>query len=183
MLTVKSLSKEYKNVHAVEKILNGDLETISEWVAKWFVNFNLKKTFLVNFSLKKKKSYPRLVFGEESILPQKHHKHLGIILSEDLKWSEHIQHIVSKASQKLGALGRQTGKFSRTQYEKIYLNMIRPSLEYDSVIFSNFTAKDSKRFDGVQRRAAVLCSGTSTKTALAIVQKLFSYQRNWGGTQ
>jgi len=163
-----TLAKEYKSVAYVENILNADLHTIAEWAKQWFVSYTVKKTAFLNFSLKKNKSISVLEFNDSRIKQEHDHKHLGIVLPDYLKWSKHIRHIVSKASQQLGALWRQTCKLSRTKLETIYLNMIKPSLEYGSVVFSGCSSGDSNKLDGVQRRASVLCSGgmLQTKTAL-----------------
>ena len=99
---------------------------------------------------------PKLMFNN-SIIEQVHeHKHLGIIFSEDMKWSKHIAKITSKANQRLGALYRQSRKMTRSQIETIYLGMIRPILEYGSVLFDNCSVTDAKLIESVQRRATVL---------------------------
>jgi len=170
-----TLAKEYKNVPEVENILNADLKIISEWNLRmdvqWYVTFNIKKKVLMNFLLKTRKSTPSIIYdGVDFLDLKKEHKHLGMILSHDLKWTKLITQVVTKASQKLGALRRQVGYFSRANLETIYLNMIRPSLEYGSVIYSNCSAGDASRLDGVQGRASVLCSGDMrhTKSILLI---------------
>jgi len=133
-----TMAREYTSVSDVEQIKNAELVTISEWAHQWFVTFNTQKTVALNFSLKKIKSLPALVVNGSLI------KHLGITLSDDLRWSKHVCNNVTKAFQNLGALGRQWGKLSRNKLEKMYLNMIRPFLEYGSVIFSNCFLGDAR---------------------------------------
>src|SRR5271165_4271775 len=95
------------------------------------------------------------------------HKHLGIIMSQDLKWSKHISLITTKANQRIGALYRQSQKMTRIQIETMYLSTIRPVLEYGSVVFANCTIGDAKLIENVQRRAAVLCTGAIRRTETA----------------
>jgi len=54
--------------------------------------------------------------------------------------------------------------------------MIRPYLEYGSVIFSNCTARDSNLLDGVQRRALVLCSGALRRTRTSILYEELGWE-------
>src|SRR6266496_669945 len=81
-----------------------------------------------------------------------------------MKWSRHISSIVSKASQEIGALSRQRSKLSRSKLEQIYLVMIRPSLEYGSIVLAGCSSGDASSLEGVQRGALVLCSGALRRT-------------------
>jgi len=56
----------------------------------------------------------------------KHHKYLGIIIQNDLKWHLHIQPITSKANQMLKLLKRNL----RTTSERAYLSLVSHKLEY-----------------------------------------------------
>ena len=85
------------------------------------VNFNLEKTEVINFSLKTKHvNAPRIEFNGKPIKQVQNHKHLGIIMSQDMKWSKHISYITTKANQRLGALYRQSYKMTRCQIETLY---------------------------------------------------------------
>jgi hypothetical protein len=160
-----TLNKTYASTQEAELCLNGDLKTISIWANKWFVNFNLEKTVFINFSLKKNISNtPKIEFNASPVKQVSEHKHLGIIFSEDMKWSKHIAHITSKANQRLGALYRQSPKMTRVQIETPYSGSIRPILEYGSVLFDNCSITDGKLIEAVQRRAAVLCTGAIRRT-------------------
>ena len=163
-----TLAKIYDLLSEAESCLNTDLNTISKWAERWMVSFNLEKTLFINFSFKKNRANtPKIEFNGFQLKQVHEHKHLGIILSEDLKWSKHISHITSKANQRIGALYRQSQKMTRTQIETMYLSTIRPVLEYGSVVFANCTIGDAKLIENVQRRAAVLCTGAIRRTETA----------------
>ena len=81
-------------------ILNNDLETIHKWADSWIVKFNPSKS--VSFLLSTKNSaniHPPLVMNNEDVkdVILVHHKHLGLFLSNDGTWHEHIDYITSKA--------------------------------------------------------------------------------------
>ena len=162
-----TLAKIYDSLLEVESCLNSDLNTISQWACKWMVTFNPEKCVFINFTLKKNplQTPPKIFFNNSLITQVQNHKHLGIVLSQDMKWSAHISKITSKASQRLGALYRQSRKMTRVQIEKIYLSMIRPILEYGSVLFANCSIADVKLIESVQRRAAILSTGAIRRTA------------------
>ena len=42
--------------------------------------------------------------------------------------------------------------------------MIRPNIEYGSVLYNNFSLHDSNRIEGVQRKAALICTGAIKRT-------------------
>jgi len=160
-----TLSKIYNTALEAELILNEDLNTILKWANRWFVKFNPEKTVFINFSLKRNSPItPKIEFNGTVVKKVSEHKHLGIILSDDMKWSKHITHITSKAKQRLGALYRQSQKMTRAQIESMYTSSIRPILEYGSILFDNCSINDSKRIEAVQRRAAVLSTGAIRRT-------------------
>ena len=107
---------------------------------------------------------PQIDFNGTPIKIVQEHKHLGIILSSDMKWSKHISHITSKANQRIGAMYRQSQKMSRLQIETLYLSTIRPILEYGSALFANCSIRDCELIESVQRRAAVLSTGAIRRT-------------------
>ena len=92
------------------------------------------------------------------------HEHLGIIMSQDLKWPKHISYITSKANQRIGSVYRQSQRMARVQIETMYLNTIRPILEYGSVLFANCSIKDADMIERGQRRATVLSTGAIRRT-------------------
>ena len=66
-------------------------------------------------------------------------KYLGVTISEDLRWTDHINNISKKASQTLGYMKRNIRVHNR---------------EYASTVWSPDTGSDSYKLESVQRRAA-----------------------------
>ena len=67
---------------------------------KWLLQFNPQKTKAVFFSLKNVEKFPELFFGDCTLEYVSQHKHLGVLLSSNLGWSDHIDNIVKKAYKK-----------------------------------------------------------------------------------
>ena len=146
-----TLNKIYTSALEAELCINEDLKTVAIWAQKWYVSFNLEKTVFINFTLKNQPSnIPQIEFMTSAVKQVSEHKHLGIIFSEDMKWSKHIAYITFKANQRLGALYRQSLKMTRVRIETLYTSSIRPILEYGCVLFDNCSINDSKMIEAVQ---------------------------------
>jgi len=82
-------------------------------------------------------------------------KYLGVTISDDLNWSKHIQTISSKARRIIGMLYRQFYCYTSTPaLLHLYKTQIRPHLEYASVVWDLYLAKDIQLLEGVQIFAA-----------------------------
>ena len=88
-----SLAFTASNIPDIEGILNHDLCVISDWSKQLLVDFNPNKTEAILFTLKKNIPNPSLVFNNTNVTFVSHHKHLGLTLSSDGKWHEHISNI------------------------------------------------------------------------------------------
>ena len=159
-----ALLQEYSVKAQAENILNNDLKEISKWGQQWMVDFNPQKTVFLNFSLKKKKTKLNLSFDNTPIKQVTEQKYLGLILSDDLKWTKHIRFVCSKASKLIGLLYRNSMYFNVNQMSNFYKVAIRPILEYASVVFDGCSMSDSLLIESVQRRAANVCTGAMKRT-------------------
>ena len=81
-------------------------------------------------------------------------KYLGVNISEDLRWTDHINNISKKANQTLEFIKRNIRVHNRDLKATAYKTLVRPQLEYVSTVWSPYTASDSNKIESVQRRAA-----------------------------
>ena len=79
---------------------------------------------------------------------------LGIILSSNLSWEPHLQHILSKAYKMLGLLRRT---FSTTipvnSKKQLYISLIRSQFMYCSILWKPYLIKHIQQIERIQRRA------------------------------
>ena len=101
-----SLFFSCSNIKDIEGILNHDLMIISAWAKQWLVNFNPQKTIAMLFALMKPETIPRLIFDGVYIDFVDQHKHLGVTLTENGKWQNHIDNILSSAFKVIGVMRR-----------------------------------------------------------------------------
>ncbi len=79
--------------------LQDDLAKLEIWAKQWGMKFNAKKCYIM--SMKQKSNYFYQL--DNHILQQvKSNPYLGLNFTYDLKWSDHISKITSKASSTLG---------------------------------------------------------------------------------
>ena len=99
----------------------------------------------------------------------KSHKHLGITLSEDLSWAQHIENVAVSANKSLDIFNALKFKLDRKSLEKLYFAYIRPKLEYASIVWDNCPNYLLDMLDGVQMRAAKIISGAISRTSTALI--------------
>ena len=82
------------------------------------------------------------------------YKLLGIIISNDLKWNEHIDYISKKATKRLYYLRilKKVGA-NREGTVKVYLTIIRLLLEYGAQVWQDIPEFLSNKLESIQKRA------------------------------
>ena len=105
------------------------------------------------------------------------HKHLGVFLSNDGTWHEHINYITSKAWIRLNVMRKLKFIFDRKSLEIIYTSFIRPILEYADVVWDNCTQYEINALEKTQIEAARIATGT---TKLVSLDKLYQ-ETGWVG--
>lgn len=80
-------------------------------------------------------------------------KDLGVLISEDLEWSEHTRQAVSKTNRILGLLNNTFLYMDIPLMKTLYCSYVRPHLEYASSVSNPHCKKDIEFIEKVQRRA------------------------------
>ena len=81
-------------------------------------------------------------------------KYLGITITENMDWGQHISDISSKATKTLGFLRRNLAFALRSTKEVAYKTLVRPKLEYAAPIWSPYCKTQIQQVEKVQRTAA-----------------------------
>ena len=143
----------------IEICLNRDLLTLSQWAEEWGVTFNHNKTEALFISNRVRDWGRNLVFNGTPVNIVDHHKHLGVVLSANGKWSEHITKICSTANKQLGGLRKLKYLLNRCMLLKIYRTYILPLLEYACEVWDGCSVEDSNNIEKVQLEAARIATG------------------------
>jgi hypothetical protein len=81
---------------------------------------------------------------------------LGVTFDGSLKFSIHIRNIVNKANSRLGIIKRNFSNISKEVLLPLYKSLVRPLLEYCSVIWNPILKSDYIEIEKVQKRAKEL---------------------------
>ena len=107
-------------------------------------------------------------------------KILGLIVSNDLKWNEHVQQITKKARKRLYCLTQsKRANVGTKELLQFYITCIRPITEYASPVFHNsLTNYLSNELEAIQQRALkIILPWTSYGEALSRVGLQTLYAR------
>nr|CAH7743342.1 unnamed protein product [Callosobruchus chinensis] len=117
------------------------------------VEFNASKTQYCALSNKRCPSEHSVLMNNQA-LPRSHSfKLLGVSITANMIWHEHVSSIATAAGKKLGYLFRARKYFSPSNLLTLYKAQIRPSLEYCSHIWGAAAPTTLSILDAVQRRA------------------------------
>ena len=131
---------------------------MSDWSEIWEIRFNAKKCK----SLHMGKSNPKTVYymkeGDQKIPLEQvsEEKDLGVTFCDTLKFDKHILNCVNKANKILGIVKRSFTYMNRDMFIQLYKSLIRPNLEYATVIWNPYLKKNIFLIENVQRRATKL---------------------------
>ena len=138
--------------------------------------FNHHKCDFLRITNKKHPTLYKYYIQDKVIKEVIHAKYLGVTLSHNLSWSEHIKQITSKANWTKGFLQRNLHKCPSITKINCYKAMVKPILEYAAVIWSPHTQKDINMIERSQRQAARFVMNNFSSYA-SVTQMLTSL--NW----
>ena len=155
-----------KNIADIQRSLQKDLDSIFAYGQVWYITFNAKKTIMQTFTTKRNNQTPYLTFGGEPITQVTSHKHLGLTLSNDLRFHAHINELILKVNRAMSPLYPIAKYLPRTILDQLYKIYILPYFDYCDVVYDgHLTIHDSQRLERLQNRAARLITGTPFRSS------------------
>jgi len=86
-------------------------------------------------------------------------KHLGVVSSLDLSWSNHTISICAKVKRILGLLYRRYyNHVEGDVLKQLYISLVRLHLEYGYAVWAPYTLKDKRNLEQVQKFACKMVS-------------------------
>ena len=101
----------------------------------------------------------------------KNNPYIGILFSEDLKWTDHITKITKKANSTLGFLRRNLYCPIKCK-RAAYLSMVRSVLEYGATLWDPYLQKEINMLEQVQRKALRFIAGDFKSTQPGTIRRL-----------
>lgn len=131
-----------------------DLNMLFQWCSKWKMDFNFRKCFFINFSLKRKLNIVCNYFLGGNPLQQVFQvKDLGVHFTHKLSFSLHMCKTVNKAFRMLGFVKRTLKPFgSVTVFKVLYNAYVRSNLDYCSSVWSPNASSFVTKIERVQKK-------------------------------
>ena len=135
-------------------LLYEDLAVISKWSSDWLLPLNTNKCAVLHLGPRN----PRLQYAIDGvpITPVDAQNDLGVIISTNLSWSEHILSVTRRANRLLYMIKKTFPGCSLQTYVRLYSTYVRPILEHGGPAWSPVLVRDSALLESVQRRATRL---------------------------
>ena len=151
-------------------LINEDIDNIQTWADQWLINFSAPKTKTLLISNKGTvDDHPNLVLQGQVIESVPGHKHLGIVLSHNLRWNAHINDIVAKCTKKINMMKKFKFELDRKSLETIYFSFIRPTMEYGDSLFAGTYDSDLCKLDRLQVDAMRIVTGATEKSNILLL--------------
>ena len=116
------------------QILQDDLNSLAKWEMDWQMKFNVSKCHSMSVT----RLHPSMpiqfnhTLHQQTLEQVQSTKYLGLTITNDLDWGQHISEITCKAT--LGFLRRNLALAPRHTKEVAYKTLFRPQLEYAAPI-------------------------------------------------
>lgn len=134
--------------------LNRNLENLRQWCEDWQMQINFRKSTYIHITNKKSVLKFCYNIGNVNLSVVNSFKYLGVVISHDLQWRTHIDNVYSSAYRSLCFLKRKLKHATSNAKITAYKTMIRPILEYASIVWSPNKKVDINRLEKIQRQAA-----------------------------
>lgn len=116
-------------------LLQEDLDSLQNWSAEWKLNFKEAKCSLVRISKCPAYTTEYNINGTP-VAAECKHRDLGVIITSNQSWSDHIDSIVKRAYMVLGILRRTFSSVDGVEEKRtLYLTLVRSQLMYSSLIW------------------------------------------------
>ena len=132
-----------------KETLQSDLDRLACWASKWQMKFNVEKCKVLHIG--SNNDHVQYSMNGQQLSTVSKEKDLGIIISNDLKPSQHCSEVFKTANKLVGFIGRAFDNKSEKSL-KLYNSLVRPHLEYCVQFWSPYYRKDIEKLERVQRR-------------------------------
>lgn len=133
--------------------LQKDLDTLQVWEKAWDMEFNPSKCQVLHITRNKTVIKHKYYLHGQVLESVSEAKYLGLNLSSDLCYNQHISRITSTANKSLGFIRRNITTTNEKVRTLAYKSLVRPQVEYASTIWSPHTKSNIHKVEQVQRRA------------------------------
>ena len=136
------------------KALQDDLDSLQRWESDWLMHSHPQKYQTMHITNKRNIIQSTYTIHNHKLQTTKTAKHLGIPIHCTLNWNTHINTTAQRANTTSAFLHRNIRTCPRKTKHLAYTTLVRPILEYASIIWDPHTASNIHKLETVQRRSA-----------------------------
>ncbi len=153
---------ESDNLLNLEKIVNGELKKLSQWLNVNRLALNVSKTNFVIFrSIKKPLPHNVVLIMNRKAIEQKDNvKYLGVLVDQHLLWKEQISSVSKKISRGVGILIKLRSFLEPKMLKDIYYCLIYSHLSYGVVVWGSACKTHLKNLSILQNKAVRILTGS-----------------------
>ena len=148
-----ALISTHKSFAQAQEALQSSVSSAATWLQQWHLLVNAQKTVTMSFQA----SAVNIQLGSTDLQQVSCHRHLGVLIQDNLRWDRYVEHIINKAKRSLHNLHRLRGTLTTEALGMVYLTYIRPVLEYATIVISNMSSTCRDQLERLQRKAARIC--------------------------
>ena len=98
-------------------------------------------------------------------------KYLGLTFTQNLRWNNHVDTVVTKARKKISAMMPLKFKISRNSLEIMYKSFVVPVLEYGIIVWGGTYDTDIIKLEKIHVDAMRLITGATARSNIAELYK------------
>ena len=153
-----------KSISNLNTIINTELNKVCDWLKTNKLSINVSKTNYIVF----KKNLPldsiKIHINNLCINQVLSTKFLGVIITSDMTWKEHIRTVTTNISRTIGVITRIRYKISYKTALLLYDTLILSQLNYCNLIWASTYKTSLLKLYSLQKRALKICYGKTQKT-------------------
>ena len=153
------------DICSIEASLNQDLSNINRWLIANKLTLNMTKTKFMLIGSRQKLSslavLPALEINGTQLNRINFTKSLGVLIDENLTWSNHINAISKKISSGIGSIKRISHCVPPATLQNIYHGLVQSHFDYCSVVWGNCTKTLSDKLQKLQNRVVRVLTHSS----------------------
>ena len=137
------------------------LDRMTAWAETWGMEFNVKKCKVMHLGHNNKKQV--YVMNGQQLEETEEERDIGVTMSKQLKPSAQCRNAARTAQTVLGQLIRAFHYRDRHVFLRLYIQYVRPHLEFCVQAWSPWQEGDKECLEKVQKRAVGMVSGLTAK--------------------
>ena len=159
--------------------MNAALDKLVTWGATCGLKFNPSKTVLLHFknNTKRRQTSPKIIMNNQTILPSKDTRYLGVEIEDELNWKHHISSKIEKCRNLMAIISANVRRNFGPKPKLVrwaYTGVVRPKLPYACQAWANkITAKQIKSMKRLDRQITTAMAPIRRSTPQASMEIMF----------